>query len=193
MIIPLLYLSFLRLGGYYLTPESVFYACEKGLLYGPSEKILDEYELPDGGKLIVGKWDGNLSAVPAERAFGILWKLKSGGVSGFISCDKVVAAYLIRNGRVIGLTSNQKVKEVSCGIEYGDSDNPFIKEITMTVDQDGYFTGIWGEQKGDGYYEYISYLEGKDSKGEVIYRDGMSPEGEYYNDGALNDTEGKRD
>lgn len=40
IIIPLLYISFLRLEGYYLTAERVFYACEKGLHYGPSEKIL---------------------------------------------------------------------------------------------------------------------------------------------------------
>ncbi|KAF5039593.1 hypothetical protein [Anaerotignum sp.] len=189
IIIPLLYFSFFRLGGYYLTAESVFYACEKGLLYGPSEKILAEYELPKGGKLIVGKWGENLSAIPAERAFGLLWKLKSGGVSGLILCDKVVTAYLFSDGRVIGLTSNQDVKEVSCTIEYGDSDKPFIREVTMTVDQDGYFTGNWGKKKDDDY-EYISYLEGRNGMGQVIYRDGKSPEGAYYIDGVLNDTEG---
>lgn len=193
IIIPLLYISFLRLEGYYLTAERVFYACEKGLHYGPSEKILAQYELSKGSKLIVGKWNGNLSAVPVEPEFGVLWKLKSGGVSGLIPCDKEVSTYIVREDRIIGLTSIKEVKEISCRIEYGDSNHPSIKEITMQVDEDGYFTGIWGEQKGEDYYVYISYLEGKNSKGQVVYRDGKSLDGTYYNDGVLNDTEGKRE
>lgn len=193
IIIPLLYISFLRLEGYYLTAERVFYACEKGLHYGPSEKILAQYELSKGSKLIVGKWEGNLSAIPVEPAFGILWKLKSGGVSGLIPCDKEISTYFVGDGRIMGLTSNKDVKEVSCRIEYGDINYPSIKEISMLVDQDGYFTGIWGEQKGEDYYEYISYLEGKNGKGQVNYRDGKSLDGTYYKDGVSNDTEGKRE
>ena len=191
IIIPLLYISFLRLGGYYLSAERVFYACEKGLHYGPSEKILAQYVLSSGSKLIVGKWDGNLSAVPVEPTFGVLWKLKSGGVSGLIPCDKVVNTYIAGEGRIIGLTSNKEVKEIFCRIEYGDNNHPSIREITMPVDEDGYFTEIWGKQNGEDYYVYISYLEGKNSKGQVVYRDGKSSEGTYYNDGVLDNTKGK--
>lgn len=193
VMIPLLYLSLLRLGDYYLTPEGVFYACEKGLRYGPSEEILAEYKLADGGKLIVGKWGGNLSAVPVERVYGLLWHLKDGGVSGLITCDKVVFAYLRTDGRVLGLTSDQLVKEVTCRIEYGDFENPSVQEFTMTVDEGGYFTGIWKNQKQEYDYECITYVEGKNSEGIVIYRDGMSPAGEFYYDGILNGAEGKRE
>lgn len=193
VIIPLLYLMLLRLGDYYLTPEGVFYACEKGLHYGPSEEILAEYELVDGGKLIVGKWDGNLSAIPAERAYGLLWQLKGGGVSGLIICDKVVSADLRTDGRVLGLTSDQQVKEVICQIEYDDYENPSVQEFTMTVDEGGYFTGIWKNQKQEYNYECIVYVEGRNSEGVVIYRDGMASVGKFYYDGVLNGTEGKRE
>ena len=36
--------SYMRINDRYLTPKDVFYACEKGLRYGPSEKILYEYK-----------------------------------------------------------------------------------------------------------------------------------------------------
>lgn len=110
-----------------------------------------------------------------------------------IPCDKEISTYFVGDGRIMGLTSNKDVKEVSCRIEYGDINYPSIKEISMLVDQDGYFTGIWGEQKGEDYYEYISYLEGKNGKGQVNYRDGKSLDGTYYKDGVSNDTEGKRE
>ena len=193
ILIPLLLFSFMRLGGYYFTPEGVFYACENGLNYGPSEKIIDEYELEEGGKLIVGTWEGNLSIIPVRRAFGVLWKLKSGGVSGFVACDKVVSANLTSSGRIFGLTSNKEVNEVHCKIEYGDFENPFIQEITMTVDQDGYFYGVSEIPNLEETSMHISYVEGRKSNGTVIYRDGMTDEGIYYNDGIANENVGKRE
>ncbi|KXL52280.1 hypothetical protein CLNEO_22110 [Anaerotignum neopropionicum] len=188
ILIPLLLLSFMRLGGYYFSAEDVFYACEKGLHYGPSEKILAEYEFEDSGKLIVGKWKENLSAISVDRAFGVLWKLKSGGITGFISCEKVVTANIFRGGKVMGLASQKEIREVYCRIEYGDygnDENPSIQEMTMTVDQDGFFYGIWSTQIQDDTFQYIAYIEGRNAYGEVIYRDGMSPEGKPYLDGVL--------
>ncbi len=180
-LIPLLFFSFLRHGGYYFSPEGVFYACERGLQYGPSDKIVAEYDLSEGGTLVVGKWGGDLSAIPAERAFGFLWRLKSGGVTGFISCEKVVTGYMVGEGRIIGLAAEEQMKEVYCRVEYGEI--PSIQEITMPVDEDGYFTGIWGTQKEEEKYEYIAYIEGRSAGGEVLYRDGMDAYGRYFEDG----------
>lgn len=183
ILIPLLLFFFMRLGGYYFSAEGVFYACERGLHYGPSEKIVAEYELDDGGDLIVGKWNGNLSAIPVQPAFGVLWKLKSGGVSGFILCNKVVTGHLLGNGKIIGLTSNKEITEVFCQIEYGDYENPLIQEVTMTVNQDAFFNGEWKMQNEEDSYGCITYIEGRSSSGQVIYQDGMTPEGVYYNNG----------
>lgn len=63
----------------------------------------------------------------------------------------------------------------------------------LVVDQDGYFYGISGIQGTEEDFIYISYAEGGNARGEVIYRDGMSAEGNYYNDGILNGTEGKKE
>ncbi|NCC17083.1 MAG: hypothetical protein EOM28_12265 [Clostridia bacterium] len=193
ILIPLLLFSFMRLGGYYFTAEGVLYACERGLGYGPSEKILAEYELDEGGKLIVGKWEGNLSVIPAERAFGIFWKLKDGGVSGCIPCDKMVVANLTNDENIFGLTLNKEISEVYCRIEYGDYENPLIQEVTMAVNQEGYFYGISEIEQPEEAFIHIWYLEGRNSSGEVLYRDGVSAEGNYYNDGILNETGGKKE
>lgn len=88
MIIPLLLFSFLRLGEYRFSAEGVFYAWERGLGYGPSEKILGEYELVEDGKTIIGKCEGNLSVVTAKRAFGLFWKHKTEGSLTFLIVKK---------------------------------------------------------------------------------------------------------
>ena len=183
ILIPVLLFSFMRLGEYYFSSEDVFYADEKGQYYGPSEKILKEYELEGNGKFIIGIWEGNLSAVSVEPAFGVLWKLKRDGAGGFYPCDKGVAGYLLYNGKIIGLTSNKEVSEVFCQIEYGDYENPSIQEVTMAVDQDGFFSREWEVDSTDDIFGCIEYIEGRNSKGEVVYRDGMNSEEVYYNDG----------
>lgn len=189
IIIPLLLFSFLRLGEYRFSAEGIFYACERGLGYGPSEKILGEYELEEGRKLIVGKCQGNLSVIPVQRAFGVLWKLKSGGVvNGLVDCEKVVTAKLFRGGKVMGLTSEKEISEVYCRIEYGDygnDENPSIQEMTMTVNEDGFFYGIWSTEILDDTFQHIAYIEGSNSNGKVIYQDGMTSEGIYYNNGII--------
>jgi hypothetical protein len=189
ILIPLLLFSFMRLGEYHFSAEDVFYACEKGLLYGPSEKILGEYEIEEGGKLIVGKCQGNLSVIPVQRAFGVLWKLKSGGVvNGLVDCKNVVTARLFRGGKVMGLAAQKEISEVYCRIEYGDygnDENPSIQEMTMTVDQDGFFYGIWSTQIQEDTFQYIAYIEGRNAQGNVIYQDGMTADGIYYRDGII--------
>ncbi|WMI80642.1 hypothetical protein [Anaerotignum sp. MB30-C6] len=183
ILIPLFIFTFMRLGGYFFTAKDVFYACEEGLSYGPSEKILAEYEFQDKSRLIVGMWEENLSAISVRPAFGVLWKLKQGGVRGFIPCDKMVTGALFANGKVIGLTGNKEISEVYCRIEYGDYENPMIQEVTMAVDQDGFFNGEWESQSPEDMNGFIAYTEGRNSRDEVIYRDGMTKQGVYYNDG----------
>lgn len=183
IIILLLLFSFLRLEDYRFSGKDVFYAYERGLSYGPSEKILAEYKIAEGEKLIVGKWEGNLSIVSVKRVFGVLWKRKSGEISGLITCDKVVSAYLLNNGAIIGFTPNPEISEVYFRIEYGDYENPSIQEATMAVNQDGLIWGQWEYQDNEEVYQNIAYTEGRNSGGEVLYQDGMTDEGIYYNNG----------
>lgn len=173
----------MRLGSYFFTAEDVFYACERGLGYGPSDKILGEYDLEGRSKLIVGKWNGDLSVVPAEPAFVVLWKLKDGGVSGFIPCEKIVTGNLLIDGKILGLVSDREISEVICQVEYGDYENPLTQQISMGVDENGFFGGEWKNQNPDDSYARITYIEGINEQKEVVYRDGMSPEGVYYNNG----------
>ncbi|WP_304509690.1 hypothetical protein [Anaerotignum sp.] len=193
ILIPLLLFSFLRLGEYRFSAEGIFYAYERGLGYGPSEKILGEYELAEGGKLILGKWEGNLSAVTVKRAFGVLWKKMNDGIAGCYSRNKVVSAYTFNEGEIMGLSLNPEIREVYCRIEYGDFENPSIQEVTLPVNHDGLIWGEWEYQDNEDVYQDIAYLEGRNSDGEVIYRDGMTDEGIYYNDGTANKNVGKRE
>jgi len=183
ILIPVFLFSFMRLGSYFFTAEDVFYDCERGLGYGPSDKILAEYDLEERSKLIVGKWNGDLSVVPAEPAFVVLWKLKDGGVSGFIPCEKIVTGYLLIDGKILGLVSDREISEVICQVEYGDYENPLTQKISMAVDKDGFFIGEWGNQNHEEGYAVIAYIEGINVQKDVIYRDGVSPEGVYYNNG----------
>ncbi len=192
ILIPLLLFSFMRLGGYYFSDEGVFFANERGLGYGPSE-ILGKYELEEGSKLILGKWEGNLTAVSVQRAFGVFWKRKYDGMAGCYSRDRVVSAYLFTDGKMIGLSLNPEICKVYCRIEYGDDENPSIQEATIPVNEDGLIWGQWENQGNEEEYKDIVYIEGKNALGEVLYRDGWTVEGDYYNDGILNENIGKFD
>ena len=49
-------------GRVFLSPEAVMYACERGLHYGPSEKVL-KVEQQGRNALVIGKYDGGLSTL----------------------------------------------------------------------------------------------------------------------------------
>ena len=50
----------------YFSPEDVMYACERGLHYGPSEKVL-KIEIQGKNALVIGKCEGGLSSVRAAK------------------------------------------------------------------------------------------------------------------------------
>lgn len=83
----------------------------------------------------------------------------------------------------MGLSSNPEISEIYCRIKYGDSDNPSIQEATVAVNQDGFILGEWEDQGNEDIHKWIVYVEGRNKNGEVIYQDGMTLDGVYYNNG----------
>ena len=79
----------------YFRPEDVMYACERGLHYGPSEKVL-KIEIQGKNALVIGKCEGGLSSVRATKGL-FFWKLGYDGsgtaIEGLCSTDTIDAWY----------------------------------------------------------------------------------------------------
>jgi hypothetical protein len=156
----------------YFSPEDVFYACERGLHSGPSEKIVLQHELEDGGLMLVGRQDDGLFVVPVEKTHFFLWRMKGGRVDGFIKCDKPLNGYLTYDGHYLGLSLDEKITEMSFIL--GNHPDLSWREYVCPVADELVFIEaeqIWGdaEQNTD---DYIVYTEGRNVSGEVIYQDG---------------------
>lgn len=151
----------------YFSPEDVFYACERGLRSGPSEEIVLQYELKDGGVMLVGRQEEVLFVVPAEKTHLFLWRMKSGGIDGKYLCDGEVDGYLTHDGKVLGLSKNPEITEVSFIAGNGQERN--WQEFICIPDADGF---ICYETELDGWEDYVIYWEGRNADGEVIYANG---------------------
>ena len=156
----------------YFSPEDVFYACERGLHSGPSEEIVLQRELEDGGLMLVGKQEDGLFVVPVEKTHFFLWRMKGGRVDGFMKCDKPLNGYLTYDGHYLGLSLDEKITEMSFVI--GNHTTLSWREYVYSVKEELIFIEkerIWGdvEQNTD---DYIIYTEGRNAEGEVIYQDG---------------------
>ena len=83
-----------RFGGFqqiYLSPSKVMYACERGLHYGPSKKVLLEYK-QGRDCLVIGKVDDRtLSVVPARKTLLGMWKMKSGMITAMNGINYISA------------------------------------------------------------------------------------------------------
>lgn len=97
----------------YFSPEDVFYACERGLRSGPSEEIVLKYEQEDGDIMIVGRQETGIFAVPVEKTHFFLWRMQGGGIDGEYFCGNEVDGYLNHDGKVLGLSRNPEITEVS--------------------------------------------------------------------------------
>lgn len=185
ILIPLLLFSFMRLGNYYFSPKAVLDAYEKGLCYGPSEEILAEYELLNREKLLIGKWENNLSLVSVKPAFGVFWKASMEGINGLYPCEKEVMAYVFENGRIVGLTQNEEISKVYCEIQGEFEGEKVFLEMLMNVDAEGFYSEDIHTSNFAELHGQISYVEGRSEEGMVLYQDGITQEGIYYQDGML--------
>ena len=60
--------------GFRLTQERLFYDCERGLRYGPSEEIVFSWE-GEGKGLVAGRCGEGFSLVEMRRRLGLFWGL----------------------------------------------------------------------------------------------------------------------
>lgn len=182
--------------GCYTSPEAVMFACEKGLHYGPSEKVL-HVERQERNALVIGKCSDGLSSVPATKKL-LFWELGYGGdgtyVEGHIQTDGIEAVYDKRFHAIYGRSMLDDVESVRVVIgEYENGEPKKLAEVLFDeVDSDGFFwdssemsyidtdENMWPEAveiegfDKDGNSIYMQSLEGTeifDSDGELIYSD----------------------
>lgn len=125
----------------YSSPEAVLYACEKGLRYGPSEKI--EYVKKNGNKAVaIGRVKGGLSIVPSERKWDGRWILAGGGIPGYVQVENN-AEYDFGDNIITGVCTYDEIKsvEVVLGV-YDENEENGVKKLEKyktEVAQDGFF------------------------------------------------------
>lgn len=164
-------------GRSYTSPEAVLYACEKGLHYGPSEKIL-HVERQGINALVIGKCDGGLSSVPACKTRIGTWQLgyDRGGTSvkGYTKVEGIEAIYDRNFRAVYGLSTVEDVKRVRVVLGAYIS-GKFVKasEISMDTDSDGFFWDstklAYFELKSEDIWLHAIEIEGYDENGESVY------------------------
>ena len=150
----------------YFSPEDAFYACERGLRYPPSEEIVLEFEGDDGATVLVGRQEDGLFVVPVEKTHFFLWRMQSGGVEGFFKCDKPLNGYQTYGGNYLGLCLDENITEFS--ILVGSHEERQWRELVYPIEGELIFEAA----EIDWMNEYIVYTEGRDTKGNVIYKDG---------------------
>lgn len=173
LLIGILSFLYLRLNDLFFRPEEVFWACERGLRSGPSEEIIFSFDLQEGGFALVGRQKEGLFVVPVERSHLFLWRMKQGKVDGFLDCGDTLGGYLTYDGNFLGLCQEKEIVEIS--LIFGNWEKMNWKEYVYPVEGELIF--IEGEQifrdEGVDEMEYdISYIEGRNAEGEVVYRVG---------------------
>ncbi len=163
----------------YRTPREFLDANERGLHYGPSDKILLEEEYSNGELLVIGKiGDDALSIGEGKRKLFFFWGMPGGGFTGYrpISEDReVVAEYLERFHAVVGLTNNKDIKEVEFKLFVG---RDHATTERAEVDEDGFFMARLDDGLVEKYREddnfvwfYPLELKGFDKDGKLIYEE----------------------
>lgn len=166
LLISLLSFVYIRMNDLFFSSEEVFWACERGLRSGPSKEIVLQYELEEGGMMLVGRQEEGLFVVPAEKTHLFLWKMKSGSVDGYYWCRGDVDGYLTKDGKVLGLSKKSEITEVSFVVGNGADRN--WQEFICTPDENGF---IHCDTEFDGWEDYVVYWEGRNADGEVVYSD----------------------
>ena len=170
----------------YFSSEDVFYACERGLRYPPSEEIVLEFEGDDSTKVLVGRQENGLFVVPVEKTHLFFWRMASGGIDGFLKCDKPLNVYLTYSGNLLGMCQDENIVEAS--VIVGRIEELNWTETTFPVEKGLIFmeeSEIFHGVASDPTRDYVLYAEGKNTAGEVVYREGDEDVAEYVRKGNI--------
>ena len=158
----------------YFTPKDVFYACERGLRYPPSEEILLEFEGDDGATVLVGSQEEGLFVVPVERTHLFLWRMASGGVDGYQKMDAPLDGYLTYQGNFLGMCQDESITEMS--LIFGNWGDRNWKEFVYPVEEGLIFIECGKELQKEGFdlvmKDALAYMEGRNAVGEVVCWEG---------------------
>lgn len=167
-----------RFGGFqqiYLSPSKVMYACERGLHYGSSQKVLLEYK-QGRDCLVIGKVDDRtLSVVPARKTLLGMWKMKDGMITAMNGIndknERAMGSFLKEFGIVYGLTDLENADKISFVLEYKDNNMPDFektKRIEADVDKDGFYYVQYKVLDDDKWY-YVKDINVYDKSGNIIF------------------------
>ena len=161
------------------------YACERGLHYGPSEKVL-KVEQQGRNALVIGKYDGGLSSVRATKGL-LFWRLGYDGdgtsIEGDCPTDTVDAWYDEDFGLLYGVSELEDVKKVT--VAMGEGDEEYFS-MTLDADRDGFFCGKPEDYDRNGdEWPYVISITGYGKDGNLIYANNFLGEEIFDSDGSL--------
>ena len=161
------------------------YACERGLHYGPSEKVL-KVERQGKNALVIGKYDGGLSSVRATKGL-LFWRLGYDGdgtsIEGDCPTDTVDAWYDEDFGLLYGVSELEDVKKVT--VVMGEGDEEYFS-MTLDADRNGFFCGKPEDYDRNGdEWPYVISITGYGKDGNLIYANDFLGEEIFDSDGSL--------
>ena len=145
--------------GYRLTQERLFYDCERGLRYGPSEEIVFTWQ-GEGKGLVAGRCGEGFSMVEMRRVWGIFWYL-DGAVTGYRDLDEPVNTFTYHS-LFLAQVTDENITQVRVVLEDG-------REQTAAVPPDGFFTLDFSNGEETNYLLFET-IEGLNDAGEILWQ-----------------------
>jgi len=178
LIVLAMYMFTMMWAGGFLSKEALFEHWERANHYGPAEKILLNYETPDGRAVIFAKYKDNFYFRSCEKK-GLLWR-EARGPNGIITVDsdgakKGSGFYSNFINAVYGMTSVEETNEIFFYMDADFIENKPLVDV-VEVGEDGFFFKKYDDERLT-YTDTIAgtdipYLEGRDAEGNVMWESG---------------------
>ena len=143
--------------GYRLTQERLFYDCERGLRYGPSEEIVFTWA-GEGKGLVAGRCGEGFSLVEMRRRLGLFWGLDM-SVTGYRDLDEAVNVFSYRSLLLAQVTDGD-ITRVRVVLEDG-------RERTAAVPPDGFLALDFSGGETDTLR--FDTIQGLSDAGEILW------------------------
>ena len=170
----LLVFIYLRLSHSYLSAEQLLHANERGLHYGPSQEFLLEHK-KGTNVLAVGLVDERSLSVIQGKQWGPIYRLRSGGITGFwsISGGRKADSFICRNdGVLLGLVDMKALPEaasVICYVYMGKKEEDGWT-LKANVQRNGFFrTDIPVPEENGDEFCHMGLMKVYDCEGKLLF------------------------
>ncbi len=169
----------------YHNPLDVFYASERGMELGPSDKIKDVLTVSDTQVTVIGMWDNALSVVETERKNPLFWGLAP-SITGYRAAPDTVNCY-VTGTYLYGIVQDDAIASLQIEVEEWskETEEIYTDVIVTLIDPDGYFglllpDSVAQNAQNDWWQVQVHYIAAYDAEGNLLGQWGTDADGVYH-------------